>query len=126
MLTADIWPTLPEDPTWVFFGCLALIVGYFLLRAYTANQQIQINGLRESLDRQADRHTGEMREMRSKIDRLEAVTEEARTERHRLRGEVATLRMAIGIVSDLYTHCTCHALEPIRAVLNSLSKQEDS
>lgn len=120
MTLADIWPTLPEDPTWLFVLCLALVIGYFLLRAYTANQQVQINGLRESLDKQADRHAEEMKEMRARIDRLDALTEEARTERHQLRSENTVLGYALFIIRDLYTKCTCGALNPVETVLRGL------
>lgn len=134
MVLADgFWPSLPANPTWIFVVCLTIVVGYFLariaaslLRSYTANQQIQINGLRDSLEKQADRHAQEMRDMRSKIDRLETVTEEARTERHRLRGENYVLRMAVDIVRDLYTRCTCQALAPVEAVLDNISTKEET
>lgn len=124
MTTADIWPQLPSNPTGWFVVCLSIVIAYLLLRAYTANQQVQINGLRESLDKQADRHSEEMREMREKITRLEETTEDARTERHRLRGELASYRMAVSLVAHLYTNCTCGALAPISAVLTSLNEQE--
>ena len=131
MVTADIWPALPEKPTWIFVVCLVLIIGYFLLRAYTANQQIQIEGLRRSLDSQADRHDAQMREMRenhakemremqARIDRLELVSEDARAERHFLRGEIGKYRMAMSIVDDLMGECSCGALNPIASVVKSL------
>lgn len=124
MLTADLWPRLPADPTWIFVVCLGIVVGYFLLRAYTANQQVQINGLRESLDRQADRHAEEMREMRSRMDKLEAISEQARAERHFLRGEIGKYRMAMSIVADLMVHCSCHALAPLESVIRSLNLED--
>lgn len=135
MLLADVWPSLPEKPTWIFVVCLVIVVGYLLLRAYTANQQIQINGLRASLDSQADRHDQQMREMREnhahemremqeRIDRLELISEDARAERHFLRGEIGKYRMAISIADDLRVKCTCGALDPIGAVIRSLNLDE--
>src|SRR5690349_9987388 len=125
MLTADVWPNLPENPTWIFVVCLTIIVGYLLLRAYTANQQIQINGLRDSLDVQADRHAAERREIRGKIERLEMISEEARAERHFLRGEISKYRMAMSIVADLMQNCTCQALAPIGSVITSLNLEDE-
>lgn len=132
MVTADFWPALPENPSWIFIVGLALVIGYFLLRAYTGNQQLQINGLRQSLDHQAERHDAQMREMRenhaaemhemqARIDRLELVSEDARAERHFLRGEIGKYRMAMSITDDLREKCTCGALDPIGSVIKSLN-----
>lgn len=124
MVTADIWPALPENPSWIFVVALGIVVGYLLLRAYTANQQIQINGLREALDRQEERHDRQIRELNEKIESLTETTEEARAERHRLRGEVANKRLALSIVAELYTKCSCGALDPVSAVLHAAAQEE--
>ena len=123
MPTADIWPALPENPSWIFVTALALVIGYFLLRAYTHNQQLQINGLRESLDRQAERHDREMQRMKDefteKVAKLEAYNEEARSDRHRLRGELGKALLAIDIIRNLQGNCTCGALHPLAGILDT-------
>lgn len=125
MVLADLWPQLPANPTWIFVVCLVIVVGYFLLRAYTANQQIQINGLRDSLDKQSDRHAREMSEMRSRMDKLEVISEQARAERHFLRGEMSKYRLTMSIVADLMAACTCGALAPLESVIRSLNLEDD-
>jgi hypothetical protein len=132
MVTADLWPALPANPTWLGVLVVVIVVLYLLaklcaslLRTYTANQQTQIDGLRDSLEKQADRHAAEMSEMRSKIDRLELISEEARAERHFLRGEIGKYRMAMSITDDLRQKCTCGALDPIESVIRSLNLEDD-
>lgn len=124
MVTADVWPTLPADPTWIFVVCLCIVVGAILLKAYTANQQLQINGLRDSIEKQADRHSRELADLNVKIERLDARLEEARTERHYLRGEVAKMRLTLDYVRTLAAKCSCGVMEPIVDLLARLANED--
>ena len=137
MVTADVWPTIPENVTWLTIVLVAVVVfGYFLprlvgslitslLESYNRNSQVQIDHLSEQLASQEQRCKEDMDAVLVRLAKFDARLEDARTERHHLRGVNAVHKMAIGQIRDLYTSCTCHALAPVAAVLNSIADAED-
>lgn len=125
MLTAAI-VDIPDAPTTL--GAL-LVVGvllYYLLRDRSAfmTQSQEISGLRKALDDQAERHRRDMAEVNEKVARMDARLEEARTERHYLRGELGKRDLALALVRQLSADCTCGALSPLGSVLDHIGRDE--
>jgi outer membrane murein-binding lipoprotein Lpp len=125
MVTADLWPELPANPTWLFILALALVIGYFLLRGYSKTQSVEIEGLRKALNDQSLRHSNDLATVTAKVDRLEVLYDEQRSEKHRAQNELAKTRLALDIVRRLQAECTCGALKPLGDILANLADHGD-
>lgn len=113
MTTAAIFG-LPEAPTVLFIVALLIVVGYLLLRAYSRNQQVEIDGLRVAV-----------KELNTKVDRLDAKYDEQRSLKHKALNDLAKSRLALDIVRRLQAECSCGALDPLAQILNNLTEAGD-
>lgn len=114
--------SFPAAPTALGVVAIIIIVLYWLLRDRGANASLhqEIDGLRDALSAQAERHAHQIGALNGKVDTITEQYDQQRSRAHRALNDVARCVMALTLVQRLAAECTCSVLGPLPEIVDSL------